>query len=73
MTITKISDQHLINRIKYFERMLDEKPSEQTYMGESFYAEQAVESENTHNELEAEKIKNHIKYMRSELNQRTRG
>ena len=73
MTITKITNQHLINRIAYFEKMLNNAPGEQFYMGNSKYAEDAVEQENKHNEMLAEKIKGHIAYMKSELRKRQRG
>ena len=67
MKITKITKQHLINRIAYFERMLANNPGEQYYMGNSDAAEDAVECENMHNEMLAEKIKGHIRYMKKEL------
>ena len=70
MLITKITNQHLINRIAFFERMLADNPGEQFYMGESEYAEDAVEQENRHNETLSKKIKGHIAYMKSELRKR---
>jgi len=70
MRITEITDQHLINRIRHFERFLETKPPEAYYMGESSYAEQAVECENQQNEMLAERISNHIKRMKSELKKR---
>ena len=72
MIITKISDQHLKNRIGLFERMLYNKPDEQVYMGISDVAEEWVEQENRNNNLRAEEISSHIKYMKSELNQRSK-
>ncbi len=53
--------QHAINRKKYLEKMLFQRPDEQIYTGESYYAESAVEQENRHNELLAERIKKEIK------------
>ena len=43
--LTKFTDSHLTNRLKYFERMLANRPSEMIYMGNSDAAEDAVESE----------------------------
>ncbi|GAG90641.1 unnamed protein product, partial [marine sediment metagenome] len=65
-----ITNQHLINRIKYFERMLANRPSEFIYIGESYYAEDAVNSENAHNEELAENIEAHIWEMKEELKDR---
>ena len=70
MKITQITDQHLINRIKYFERLLASKPVPQVYMGISDYGDDWVEQENRQNEEMAEQIVNHIKYMKSEARKR---
>lgn len=70
MKITQITNQHLINRIKYFENFLATKPSENIYVGESYYAEQAAEQENRNNDYLAERILNHIKYMKQEAQKR---
>ncbi len=53
--------QHAINRKEYLKRILAKRPSEQFYMGDSEYAEDAVEQENYNNELLAENIKKEIK------------
>ena len=68
--LKKITDQHLINRIKYFERMLANRPSEMIYMGDSEYAEDCVEMENAHNEELAENIEAHIWEMKDEAKDR---
>lgn len=68
--ITKITDQHLLNRIAYFERMLSEYPGYQAYMGDSEYAEQAVEEENRQNEELYKQVEAHIKYLKSEAKKR---
>lgn len=70
MKITQITNQHLTNRIAYFKRKLAKAPSEQCYIGESDYAESAVEQENTHNNLLAQKIESHINYMKKEARKR---
>ena len=70
MKITKITDEHLINRIKYFEKVLANRPDEEYYMGDSDYAQDAVDQENRHNENMAEDIEAHIKYMKSEARKR---
>ena len=53
--------QHAINRKRYLERILSTRPDEQYYSGDSDYANDAVESENRHNEMMAESIKEEIK------------
>ena len=68
--ITKISNQHLLNRIKYFEKKMFSRPEEMIYIGDSDYAEQAVESENKHNERIADAIESHLKYMKREAQKR---
>jgi len=64
MKVTEMTKQHLVNRISFFERKLANAPGEQHYMGNSIYAEDAVESENIHNKIFTEKIVGHIKYMK---------
>ena len=59
-----MTKQHLVNRIAFFERKLANRPSEFVYIGDSVYAEDCVEMENSHNEAMAEDIKGHIKYMK---------
>lgn len=70
MKVTKMTKEHLTNRIAYFKRRLANNPGEQYYMGNSDAAEDTVECENAHNEALAEKIKGHIKYMKKELKRR---
>lgn len=67
MKVTEMTKQHLVNRIAFFERKLADAPGEQHYMGNSVYAEDAVEQENRHNEILTEKIIGHIKYMKRKL------
>ena len=71
--LTKFTDSHLINRLKYFERMLANNPGEQCYVGNSEYAEDAVECENRHNEILAEEITEHIENLKEELENRIKG
>lgn len=68
-----MTNQHLINRIKFFKRKLVDMPSEMVYMGDSDAAEDAVNAENTHNEVLAEDIREHITDMKRELNKRQGG
>jgi len=71
--LTKFTDSHLTNRLKYFERMLADDPGEQYYMGDSDAAEDAVECENIHNEILAEEITEHIEDLKKEINNRLGG
>ena len=73
MDLNKLTDSHLANRLKYFERMLADNPGEQYYMGDSDAAEDAVESENNHNEILAEEITEHIEELKEELENRIKG
>lgn len=68
--LSKIGDSHLINRIKYFKRKLTNMPTEAIYIGDSVYAEDAVEAENAYNEALAEGITLHIREMEKELKRR---
>ena len=68
--LTKFTNRHLSNRLKYFKRMLANRPSEFIYMGDSDYAEDAVEAENAHNEALAEDIKIHIGDIEEEIKRR---
>jgi len=70
MKITQISDEHLLNRIRYFERFLATKPIPEVYIGDSEYAEAAVEEENRRNDDMADKISAHIAYMKKEAKRR---
>lgn len=70
MKVVEMTDQHLLNRIKYFERFLVTKPAEQVYIGESDIAESWVEQENRFNDSLESKIKNHIAYMKREAKKR---
>lgn len=70
MRIVDMTDQHLINAKKYWERILDNAPDEQYYMGESEYAEQAVENENRHNEDIVILIDNRIRKINREIKKR---
>jgi len=68
--ITQITDEHLLNRIRFFEKKLKEAPAPSIYMGNSDYAEDAVEQENRYNESITEVIKSHITYMKREAKKR---
>ena len=68
--LTQFTNLHLSNRLKYFKRRLADRPSEFIYMGDSVYAEDAVEAENAHNEALAEDIKIHIEDIEEEVKRR---
>ena len=70
MKLSKISDTHLLNRINYFKQKLARMPSEAVYIGDSVYAEDAVDRENAHNEALAINIREHIKEMKREAKAR---
>lgn len=70
MKITQITDQHLINRIEFFKRVLAEKPDPSVHEGISDYGDDWVEQENRHNEGLADEIKAHIKYLKQEARKR---
>jgi len=70
MKITQISNQHLLNRIVYVKRFVESYPGPETYMGNSDYAEDAVESENSHNEELLRQAIAHVKYMEKEAKKR---
>jgi len=71
--LTKLIDEHLKNRLNYFKKMLANRPSEMLYVGDSVYAEDAVDAENAHNEGLAEDIKIHIGDIKEEINKRLGG
>lgn len=68
--LSEIENNHLINRINYFKRMLANSPGEYTYTGNSEYAEDAVECENAHNRRLEEDITLHIRMMEKEVKKR---
>lgn len=48
--IKDMDDDHIRNCIKLIDKIISTYPGEQVYMGDSEYAEMAVEQENAHNE-----------------------
>lgn len=68
--LTKFTDLHLSNRLKYFRKKLANMPVEAIYIGDSVYAEDAVNSENAHNEALAEDIKIHMGDIKEEIKRR---
>lgn len=61
--------EEIEREIKRLEDFLKEKPAEEVYLGESDYAESAVEEENRINREIEEKVKRRIKYLKSKLKQ----
>jgi 2-keto-3-deoxy-L-rhamnonate aldolase RhmA len=59
--------ENIGQEIKRLEDFLKTKPVEQVYMGESDYADSAVEEENRINNEIEEKVKQRIKYLKSKL------
>ena len=55
------SIQHAINRKKYLERFLAQRPAEGAYIGSSEFAQDAVDQENRHNQLLADEVEDEIK------------
>lgn len=72
-TVTPVRElqySHLINIIKMLERTLDARPVYIPYMGDSEYAEDAVESEEMHNEALAQDIVEKLNVLRAEKRRR---
>lgn len=61
---------HIENCIKMLQKLLRSRPIEQSYMGNSDIAEQAVEMENIHNANMTEEIINTIRNFKRELHRR---
>lgn len=70
MEITKITDQHLINRIGYFKRILKTYPDEEIYMGDGENGGDWVEQENRQNRYAQEEIIRHVKDLENEAQKR---
>ena len=70
LAINEMETSHIKNCIKMLERHLTSKPDEAIYTGDNFNAEQAVESENRHNDQLAENIRDQIKEFTNELDDR---
>ncbi len=69
MNIAQITDSHLINRIKFFEKRLGTRPHH-VYIGISDYASDAVDMENeTNDEIEAV-LRAHVLIMKTEAKKR---
>lgn len=45
-----MTDRHVLNAIRYWERQLSVYPGEQYYIGDSEFAEACVEADNKYNE-----------------------
>ena len=69
MKITEMTDQHLRNRIKFFERRLLEKPALES-PGDGSLVDDWVHCEIMHNERVEEDILKHIENMKTELKER---
>lgn len=67
MRIKQMTTKHIENRIVYLKRFLDTRPNESVYMGNSVYAEDAVDQENRQNEIIAEDISEDVEYLEKEL------
>jgi len=70
IAIKDMSCSHIQNSINMLKRLLDTRPEEAIYSGDSFPAEQAVEHENRQNEELAGEIQDKINTLQAELNSR---
>lgn len=70
MKLREMTNHHIVNAIRYWKRELECQPQEAYYMGDSEYAESAVECENRHNRELAENISNLIKRLVKEAKKR---
>lgn len=70
MNVRDMSLSHLINSISMVEKQLKSMPPYAVYTGESEYAEQAVESENAHNEEVREILSMRLDGLRKEAHRR---
>jgi hypothetical protein len=68
--LSEMETSHLVNSIKLLERSVARVPDYMVYTGNGEMAEQAVESENRHNEAIAEEMQDMIKLLIDELNSR---
>jgi hypothetical protein len=67
INVKDMSISHLENSIKMLERQLDKKPMPESYMGDSVYANSAVDCENDLNDRIEESIKYTIAVLSKEL------
>ncbi len=72
LKIREMTESHILNCIKMLERLLATKPEPSVYMGDSEYAEQAVELENQANDDKAEIIQSRINSFKRELKRRVK-
>ena len=70
MKLKQMTNQHLLNAIRYWKRQLACQPDEQVYIGDSEYAEKSVELENEHNRELAKDIANLIGRLETEASNR---
>lgn len=70
--IKHMTDTHLANAIRFIERKIDSYPGYQTYVGNSEYAEDAVEAENRANEEHLYDLQFYLKEMKAEQRRRVR-
>lgn len=70
LKLSEMTDTHIANCIALLGRSLAQRPPEQHYMGDSDFAEDAVEAENRHNERLAASLEKAIEIFRTELNHR---
>lgn len=70
LKIKDMQTSHIQNCVRMLEKKLASRPPEQYYMGDSDYAEDAVESENRHNEWLSELIESKIEQFEEELKRR---
>lgn len=70
LNVMDMETSHIKNCIRMLERTIDSYPGEQVYMGDSYNAEQAVESENRLNEDKLERLQYSVRRLEAELMRR---
>lgn len=70
MDIRDMSDSHLENAIQFVQRDIDAFPGYQSYVGESEFAESAVEAENEYNADRLEMIGETLQALKEEQQSR---
>ena len=68
--VENMTNKHLDNAIKYLEKMQVNDPGEFCYMGNSDAAEDAVDCENSHNEIVREEISSALNILQKEQRRR---
>ena len=68
--VSEMETSHIENCIRLLEKAIDSAPEEQFYMGDSDYAESAVDAENRHNADILEELEDKLGVFENELKSR---